>query len=214
MSEIEISATFREKVGKAESGRLRRTGRVPCIMYGVDGTVDSISVNKREIEKLLSGSHSIISVNVDGKKQSSVVKEIQYHPVKGDVIHVDLLRIIAGQEVNISVPLKFIGEPAGIKQGGIFQELRMELDITCFPKDLPDSIEVDISHLEIGDTIHVSDLKLENITINNELTSTICSVSAPKKVEEIVEEEEEEAEEEDVEPEVITAKAPKEEENE
>ncbi len=141
--------------------------------------------------------------------QKSVIKEIQYHPVKGDIIHVDFMRIKAGQEIHVTVPLKFVGEAPGIKLGGVFQMIKSDLDISTLPKYMPNEIEVDISEMEIGDTIHISDLNLENITIILEPETTLCSIAMPKKIEEVVEEAEEgeEIEGEEAEPEVISAKA-------
>jgi large subunit ribosomal protein L25 len=171
-----------------------------------------LTINQKEIEKLLSEAHSVIKLVNDGKEQRCVIKEIQYHPVKGDVIHVDLQRIKAGQEIQLSVPIKFIGEAPGVKMGGVFQTIRSELDISTLPKFLPNEIEVDISKLEIGDSLHISDLDLEHITIHHEPESSLCSVVMPKKVEEPVEEEEEgeefeTEEEESAEPEVISSKS-------
>jgi large subunit ribosomal protein L25 len=209
MSESVLQATIREGIGKAHARRLRRSGYVPGTLYGVEKDCVALSINKKELEKLLSETHSVINVKFDGNEQKSVFKEIQYHPVKGDIIHVDLQRIKAGQEISVSVPIKFVGEAPGIKTGGLFQTIKSELDISTLPKYLPNEIEIDISSLEIGDTVHVSDLQLENITIHLEPEELICSVILPKKVEEPVEVEEEleEVEEEAEEPEVISQKS-------
>jgi large subunit ribosomal protein L25 len=214
MQESEIKATLRTTSGTAEARRLRRGGKVPCIMYGVEENTIPLAVDRKELEKLLAEARSVFVVDYEQTKQRSVVKDIQYHPVRGDIIHIDLQRIKAGQEISISIPLKFIGDAPGVKAGGIFQEQYSELDVTCLPKYLPDEIEVDISKLEIGDAIHVSDLNLENITVKAEPETTLCSVAVPKKIEEVVPEEEEEEElEEEAEPEVI-GKAKKEGEEE
>jgi large subunit ribosomal protein L25 len=212
MSEQELKAATRTETGKANVRRLRRTGFVPCTIYGLEDKSVSLTINQKEIEKLLSEAHSVIKLVNDGKEQRCVIKEIQYHPVKGDVIHVDLQRIKAGQEIQLSVPIKFIGEAPGVKMGGVFQTIRSELDISTLPKFLPNEIEVDISKLEIGDSLHISDLDLEHITIHHEPESSLCSVVMPKKVEEPVEEEEEgeefeTEEEESAEPEVISSKS-------
>ena len=214
MSESVLQATIREGLGKANARRLRRSGYVPGTLYGVEKECVALAINKKELEKLLSETHSVINVKFDGNEQKSVVKEIQYHPVKGDIIHVDLQRIKAGQEISVSVPLKFIGEAPGVKMGGLFQTIKSDLDISTLPKYLPSEIEIDISSLEIGDTIHVSDIQIENITIHLDPEELICSVILPKKVEEPVEVEEEleEVEEEAAEPEVISQKAKEEEE--
>lgn len=215
MSNVQINAEIRDDYGKASVGRLRHTGKVPCIMYGVDDTTIALSVEQLAIEKLISSSYSIIDLNYDGKTQGVVVRDIQYHPVKGDIIHVDFMRIKAGQEIKISVPIRFVGESEGVKIGGVFQELKSELAIITLPRNMPEDIEIDVSALEINDAIHVSDVVIENITIEDEPTDTICSVVPPKKIEEpevTTDEEGEEIEgiegeeEEQKEPEVITAK--------
>ena len=216
MSESVLQATIREGIGKANARRLRRSGYVPGTLYGVEKECVALSINKKELEKLLSETYSVINVKIDGNEQKSVFKEIQFHPVKGDVIHVDLQRIKAGQEINVSVPLKFVGEAPGVKLGGLFQTIKSDLDISTLPKYLPNEIEIDISSLEIGDSIHVDDLKLEHITFDLDPEELICSVILPKKVEEPeeVEEEFEEAEEEADEPEVISQKSKEEDESE
>jgi len=216
MSEHEMKASIREKTGKANARRLRRTGFIPCTIYGVEEKSVSLTTNRKEMEKLLSEAHSVIKIVIDGKEERCVVKEIQHHPVKGNIIHVDMQRIKAGQEIQLSVPIKFIGDAPGVKLGGVFQTIRSELDISTLPKYLPDEIEIDISKLELGDSLHVSDLQLEHITIHHDADSSICSVVMPKKVEEAVSEEEEgeelDLEEESAEPEVISSKAKDEEE--
>jgi len=211
MSEIELKASKREETGKANVRRLRRTGFVPCTIYGVEEKSASLTINFKEIEKLLSEAHSVIKLVVDGVEERCVIKEIQHHPVQGDVIHLDLQRIKAGQEIQLSVPIRFVGEAPGVNLGGVFQTLRSELDISTLPKYLPNEIIIDISTMELGDAMHISDLQLENITIHHEQDSSICSVVLPKKVEEPEPEEEEgeelELDEEGAEPEVITSKS-------
>jgi large subunit ribosomal protein L25 len=210
MSEQELKAAKREITGKANIRRLRKTGFIPCTIYGAEDKSVSLSINRKEVEKLLSGAHSVIKIVIDGNEEQCVIKEIQHHPVKGDVIHLDLQRIRAGQEIQLSVPIKFIGEAPGVKMGGVFQTIKSELDISTLPKYLPDEIIIDISTMEIGDSMHVSDLKLENITIHDEQDSSICSLILPKKVDEVVSEEEEgeelEIDEEEAEPEVISSR--------
>ena len=216
MSEQELIASIREETGKANIRRLRRTGFVPCTIYGVEEKSVSLTINLKDLEKLLSEAHSVIKLMVDGVDERCVIKEIQHHPVKGDIIHLDLQRIKAGQEIQLSVPIKYIGEAPGVKVGGVFQTIRSELDISTLPKYLPNEIEIDISTMELGDTKHISDLQLEHITIHHEADSSICSIVLPRKIEETVAEEEEgeelEVEDEAAEPEVISSKAKDEEE--
>jgi large subunit ribosomal protein L25 len=214
MSNVQLNGEVRDGHGKAVVGRIRRDGKVPCIMYGVDDTTVSLAVDSLQIEKMLSASYSVIDLKYDGQLQGVVVRDIQYHPVKGNIIHVDFLRVKAGQEIKISVPVRFIGESEGVRLGGVFQELMSEIAIVTLPKNLPEVIEVDISELNVNDAIHVKDLVVENFTIEDDPTDTVCSVVPPKKIEEEVVVEDEEGEgieleedgEEATEPEVITAK--------
>ena len=212
MNNVQLNAEVRDANGKAVAGRLRKSSKVPCIMYGVDDTTVSLAVDSLEVEKMLSTSHSVIDLKYDGEVQGVVIRDIQYHPVKGNIIHVDFLRVKAGQEIKISVPLRFIGEPEGVRLGGVFQELMSELAIITLPKNLPEIIEVDISELNVNDAIHVKDLVAENYTIEDDPTDSVCSVVPPKKIEEVVPEEEEGEEiegldeEEATEPELITTK--------
>lgn len=218
MSEPELQAIVRTETGKANVRRMRRAGNVPCVLYGVEKGSVSLTLNKKELEEFLSEARSIIKVVVDGEEQRSVVKEVQYHPVKGDIIHVDLQRIKAGQELHLTVPIKYIGTAPGVKTGGVFQSIRTELDISTLPRYLPNEIEIDISWMEVGDTIHIEDLEFEHIKIDHDSDQSVCSVALPKIVEEPVEEEEEEEEgieeEEGAEPEVISSKSKDEEEEE
>jgi large subunit ribosomal protein L25 len=212
MHEPEIAAEVREQKGKSFARKLRRSGEIPCVLYGINEDVVSLKMKRREFEKLLSETRSVFVVHYGDTRQRSVVKDIQYHPVKGDIIHVDLQRIKAGQEITLTVPLKFVGQAPGVKMGGLFQELHSELEITCLPKYLPNEIEVDISELGIGENIHVGDLKLEHITIEDDEHTALCSVVMPRVAEE-PEIEEAEEEEEEAEPELIT-KSKKDEEEE
>ena len=214
MEEILLNARLRNEEGKVNSRRLRRGGEIPCVVYGVEPEVISLMVKKRELDKLSSIRHSIIVLNYEGKQQKSIIKEIQYHPIKGDIIHLDFQRILADQEIRIAVPVKFVGQAPGAKVGGIFQELRSQLEVICLPSDIPNFIEVDISNLEIGDAIHVSDLKVGNLKIDEDAITPVCSVAAPKKLEEVVAPTEEGVEEEAAEPEVITARKKETEEEE
>jgi large subunit ribosomal protein L25 len=214
MSDLELQAQIRTKAGKAEARRLRSQGQVPCILYGVKDESLKIAVNQRELTKILSGSHALINLVVDGKSQSSVVREIQYHPVKGSITHVDWLRVQADKEITVSVPIKFVGTAAGAKSGGMFQESKGELEITCLPKNMPETIEIDISKLEVGDSIHIRDLRFDTFTIRDDADATICAIVLPKKVVEVAAEAEEITEEQEAEPEVISRAKPEEGEEE
>ncbi len=205
MSEVVLSAEKRISKGKSVARRLRREGKVPGVMYGAKNEPTSITLDTLDLERLLRKDHSIINVKVDGDDQNAVIKDVQNHPVSGDVTHIDFMRVVAGQEITISVPIHVVGIAAGTKIGGVLSTLMHELQISVLPRHMPENIEVDVSDLEIGDAIRVKDLKLENLTILDDLEDLITHVSLPRKEEE-VEEVDELEEEEGLEPEVITAR--------
>jgi large subunit ribosomal protein L25 len=205
MSEAVLSVEKREGSGKSVVRKLRRADKVPGTIYGGADEPASISVDALEIARLLRGEHSIVDIEVDGKAEQVVVKDVQKHPVYSQIIHIDFMRVVAGQEIAIEVPIHLVGEAIGVKNGGVLTTLRSEVQISVLPKNMPDNIEVDISNLEIGDAIRLGDLKSENFTIIDDDNEMVAQVSAQKMEEEepedILAEEEESAE-----PEVITAK--------
>ncbi|QIB50879.1 50S ribosomal protein L25/general stress protein Ctc [Pseudomonas sp. OIL-1] len=173
MVDFTLNAKERNDLGKGASRRLRRIADlVPAIVYGGNKEPQSISLETRQLNKALGNeafySH-IISLDVDGKKQDVLLKALQRHPSKPRIMHVDLLRVVAGHKVNVQVPLHFLNEDTchGVKQEGgmIFRNLP-EIEITCLPKDLPEAIDVDLANLKLGEVIHLSDLKLpKGVTI-------------------------------------------------
>jgi large subunit ribosomal protein L25 len=206
MSEVIISAQKRSETGKSIARKLRRDGKVPGIMYGADAEPTAVSFDAGELARLLRHDHSIITVKVDADEQQAVIKSIQNHPLHGNIIHIDFMRIIAGQEITVTVPLHIVGTAKGTKQGGVFSTVKHDLQVSVLPRFMPDNIEVDCSDLDIGDAFRVKDLNLENVTILDDEEELICNVILPRK-EEVVEEAEELGEEaEDMEPEVITAR--------
>ncbi|MFO7706270.1 MAG: 50S ribosomal protein L25/general stress protein Ctc [Halopseudomonas sp.] len=167
MVDFTLKAIARDDLGKGASRRLRRNAdMVPAIVYGGTKAPQSISLEARELKKALENeaffSH-IIKLDVDGKNQNVLIKALQRHPAKGHVMHADLLRVVAGHEVTVHVPLHFINEDicVGVKQGGgIISHTLTDVEVTCLPKDLPEFIEVDLAELELGSIVHLSDLKL------------------------------------------------------
>ena len=167
MVDFTLNANERTDLGKGASRRLRRNAAlVPAIVYGGDKAPQSISLEARELKKALENeaffSH-VIKLDVDGKKQDVLLKALQRHPAKGHVMHADLLRVVAGHEVTLQVPLHFINEEkcVGVKQdGGVISHTMTEVEISCLPKDLPEFIEVDMAEIALGQIVHLSDLKL------------------------------------------------------
>ncbi|WP_373187337.1 50S ribosomal protein L25/general stress protein Ctc [Halopseudomonas sp.] len=167
MVDFTLRAIARDDLGKGASRRLRRNAdMVPAIIYGGSKAPQSVSLEARELKKALENeaffSH-VIKVDVDGKNNNVLIKALQRHPAKGHVMHVDLLRVIAGHEVTVLVPLHFLNESScvGVKQGGgIVSHTMTEVEVHCLPKDLPEFIEVDMAEVELNGIVHLTDLKL------------------------------------------------------
>lgn len=163
---FEINATSRQAQGTGASRRLRRAGRVPGIVYGGDKPALPISLDHKELVLLLrqEASHSsVIDLKVDGQPQPSLLKDVQLHPYKKQILHVDFQRVDPTRKVHVKVPLHFInGDIApGVKlQGGVLSHVMTEVEVVCYPKDLPEYIEVDLKDLSAGHSLHLSHIKL------------------------------------------------------
>ena len=168
-----IDAEPREDMGKGASRRLRRTGRIPAILYGAGKEPENISLDHNKMVHDLQDegffSH-ILTINLSGKKQKVIVRDLQRHPARPIVLHMDFQRVSDDQAVHMHVPLHFIGEDVcpGVKlEGGQISHHMIEVEITCLPKDIPEFIEVDVSELNKGDSIHLSELKVpEGVAIS------------------------------------------------
>lgn len=166
-NEFDLNAKAREDLGKGASRRLRRNvSMVPAVIYGGDKAPQSISLLAKDLAKLLENeaafSH-VLSLDVAGTQESVVIKALQRHPAKGFVLHADFQRVVAGQKLSAHVPLHFINEATSVgvkQQGGEISHTISEVEVSCLPKDLPEFIEVDMAAVEVGQTVHMSDLKL------------------------------------------------------
>lgn len=172
---FEINAVARSDAGKGASRRLRREGMVPGIIYGGDAEPEMIATKHNELLQHLEHesfySH-ILTVSVDGKKQKVVLRDLQRHPAKPFVIHMDLQRVSAKDPIKMHVPLHFLGEDSapGVKAGGEISHNMTDVEVICLPSDLPEFIEVDISGLDVGDVLHLSGL---NLPAGVELTAQV-----------------------------------------
>ena len=165
-NEFVVTAEPRSDQGKGASRRLRRMGRVPAILYGAGKDPVPLSVDHNELLKQLENeafySH-ILTIEVGGKKEQAILKDLQRHPAKPFVMHLDFMRVSAGEKIRVNVPLHFVGGDVapGVKiGGGIVTHAVTEVEIVCLPKDLPEYIEVDLSNLELGQSLHLSDIDL------------------------------------------------------
>ncbi|KJK01219.1 MULTISPECIES: 50S ribosomal protein L25/general stress protein Ctc [Pseudomonas] len=167
MVDFVLNAQERSDLGKGASRRLRRNaGLIPAVIYGGEKAPQSVTLELREISKLLENeaafSH-VISLNVGSAKETVLIKALQRHPSKGFVMHADFQRVVAGQKLTAHVPLHFLNEAtaAGVKTGGgEISHVISEVEVSCLPKDLPEFIEVDLAKVELGQIVHLSDLKL------------------------------------------------------
>ena len=192
MEVFDINANLREVQGKGASRRLRRAGLVPAVLYG--GGDDPVNLQLEHNDLFHHAQHEafyshILNLVIDGKSQRVVLRDMQRHPFKPSIMHIDFQRINENQAITMRAPLHFINEEqcVGVKAGGgIISHLLTELEISCLPKDLPEYIEVDVLELEIGESLHLSDLKVpEGVQISTLLhggdpAQPVVSVQAPR----------------------------------
>lgn len=197
MREIALSAEMRSRTGKGGARTARRDGKIPGVMYGPETEPVSLNVNQRELSSVLrhAGRSSIVNLSIGGKESKVLIRELQRDPVTSDVLHVDFHAISMDKPISVSIPISFVGESAGVKIGGIMQTTMRELAISCLPTNIPDKVEVDVSELNIGDSIHVSDITVENVEILAEARRTIVVIAAPTVIKSTTTAEEEEGEE-------------------
>lgn len=163
---ITVTAEKRSEQGKGASRRLRRAGQVPAILYGADADPVAITLNHNTLEKQLQNpafASSILNIELEGEKIPAIIKDLQRHPAKPKVVHADFQRVSAKEPIRVSVPLAFEGEEEapGIKlQSGVATHALNEVEVSCLPGDLPESIRVDMSKLKVGGSVHLSELKL------------------------------------------------------
>ena len=209
-----LNARIREGTGKGVSRKLRAAGEIPAVAYGHGMEGRPLAVNAHELELLLATinpENTIIDLRVKGAKPApALIREVQHHPSRPQILHVDFFQVRAGEKLHVEVPVRFHGTPVGVRdEAGIFQEVLRELTVECLPKDIPAAIDLSVESLGLGQSIHVSDVKIDNATILNDPELVLCTVSAPT-VEALPEEAEEEAEA-GAEPEVIRERRPTEE---
>src|SRR5215813_4436983 len=185
--EIKIVAKPRLGRGKNDARRARRSGMVPITVYGGGGESVPAMANLRELAAILrseSGRNTIFTVEVEGFGESEVMfHDRQIDPVRGRLIHADLTRLVKGQKIEVTVPLHLEGEPIGVKESqGVLEQIIRELEIRCEPREIPDSLDVDVSNLDVHDVLHVSDIPVgENVEILTDADQVIATVGIVKE---------------------------------
>ncbi|MEQ8821531.1 MAG: 50S ribosomal protein L25 [Sumerlaeia bacterium] len=178
-----LNATLRQNTGKEKAKKLRAAGEVPAIMYGGHAEPVSLTLSEHEMVVLLQALHgdtSVIDVKVEGGESAEAyIKDVQREPVKNKILHVDLLRITRGETIYLSVPIHIENRQkcAGVKAGGLIEQVLHEVEVSGFPRDIPGHIEIDMTDIQLNQAIHVSDLpRFEGVTYINEASATVISV--------------------------------------
>lgn len=176
MKTVSVKAVKRAEFGKKAAKAVRREGFIPCIMCGNGETVN-FSVDPREIKPLIYTPNSyIVELNFDGKIEKAVMREVQFHPVREQILHIDFYRVQEGKPVAISIPVRLSGTAEGVKIGGKLALSARKLMVKAMVDQLPDEIVVDVTPLQVGQTIFVGDLKQENVTFVTPATTAVCAV--------------------------------------
>ncbi len=202
MDFLNIKANKRTTKGNGPARALRRDGQIPAILYGPGNEPTSIAVDTHELELLLKSSRSgqiFVNMAIDGAgERKALLKELQRHPVSGQYIHADFYEVAMDRKIRVRVPVTTRGKSQGVEMGGMLQIIRRELEVLCLPDDIPEVIEIDITELDMGASVHVEDIPLEgDVEIPHEVNFTILTILSGRKVEE--EEVDEEGEEAEVE---------------
>lgn len=185
MKSVLLNAFPRTQARRGGVKKLRDSGRVPAVVYGGKNKPENLELNSRELDELIHHSVSeniLVDLTVDSAKRLALVQEVQHHPLSGKVLHVDFHEVSATEKVTIMVPVESTGEAVGVKTGGgVLEHVLFKIKVRALPKDLPEQIVVDVSHLEVGKSIHLGDIKApEGVEILGEKKVTVLSVAMPK----------------------------------
>src|SRR5574341_41962 len=186
---ISLSANPRTTTGKGAARQARFKNQIPAVIYGHGRATQALAVDALALEKALAGvepASTVIQLTVDGKTMRTLIREIQRHPIRPDIIHVDFYEIHADEKVKLKVPVHLVGAPDGVRNaGGVLDQVTREVEIEVLPEHIPDRLELDVSALKIGDSLHVTDLQIPNAHILTQADLTIATV-VPPRAEEVV----------------------------
>ncbi len=185
MATASLSAKARSDRGKGVARKLRAAGEIPGVIYGHGREPQSLTVNAREFGRLAERvriTSTVIDLALEGKSAArTLIRELQRDPIKRTVLHIDFQELVAGEKVDVSVPLRFVGTPEGVKTGGgILEEVMHQIEVRCDPSNIPDHLDVDVSGLTVGHGLHVRDLKLpEGVEVLDDANQTVATVQIP-----------------------------------
>jgi large subunit ribosomal protein L25 len=186
MARYPLTARTREDRGKGTARRLRREGWVPGILYGEEGENRLLAIEAKRLDALFrTAGRGTYLVDLDFDDDSkyrclALMREVQHHPARGDVLHVDLQHISLKKKIHLTIPVTLVGEAVGVKtSGGVLELLLRELEVECLPADVPTEVRVDVSALDVGDSIHVSDLQIPDVTVLTLADTAVATVARP-----------------------------------
>ncbi len=180
-----LEVELRDRAGKGAARAIRREGMVPAVIYGDKKAPVLVSIDPRVINKEASKKGfwtRQFEIKAGKTKETAMCQDIQFHPVTDNIMHIDFLRVVKGAKMHVSVPLEFINEDTclGIKEGGVLNIVRREIEITCTPENMPSSIQIDLASVNLGDSIKVADIDIrKNVELNLEETLTVATIAAP-----------------------------------
>ena len=181
---VALAATAREKTGKGAARQARFQKQIPAVIYGHGRATQPLMVDALALEKAFTGiepESTLIELTVDGKKARTLIREIQRHPIRPDIIHVDFYEIHASEKVKLKVPVHLVGSPDGVRNaGGVLDQVTREVEIEVLPENIPERVELDVTALKIGDSLHVRDLTITNAKLLTEADLTIATVVPPR----------------------------------
>jgi large subunit ribosomal protein L25 len=182
MKTVSLSGSPRENVGKKDAKRSRREGQIPCVMYGGKEQIHFTADDKGFRKIIFTPEVCLVKIEIGGKEHNTIVQDVQYHPVTDKILHVDFLEIFPDKPVTIGVPVKVEGTAPGVLKGGKLITKMRKLKIKALPEYLPDNIHVSIDNLDIGDSVKVSNIELENITLLDSPNGVIVGVRTARTV--------------------------------
>ena len=208
MATANLTATARTGAGKGAARALRREGRVPAVVYGHAREAQSLSVPTRELERLLdtiAAGSTVVELSIDGKPSRTLIREIQRHPFRKQILHVDFQELVAGEKITVSIPLVLVGVAEGVRlEGGILEQIMREIEVEVDPANIPNHIDVDVTNLTVGHSIHVSEIAIPaGVTVLDDPDAAIAIVQVARASVETVAVPEGEAVEAAAEPELI-----------
>ncbi len=187
MKTVSLSGSLRGSVGKKDAKLQRRVGKIPCVMYGGKEQIHFVADEKSFSKILFTPEVNIIRINIDGKEYDTIYQEIQFHPVTDKLLHVDLLQLTPDKPVTIAIPVKSEGVSPGVLKGGRLEKKLRKVKVKALAKDLPEFIMINISSMDIGDSVKIGDLKIDNVTFLDAPNNVVIAVRTARQViEEVV----------------------------